>query len=151
MKKEIEKKTVIVYNALVTPDGTTLETTNRHDYKSYVDANGKTYMIDGGHDYTRSSINGDEKMIQITSDMPHEIVRKYAFRTGYGKPGTEAYGKNYLLTRLCNMNDEYLEASILYKIKLKQIGSHLDILLDEQIYRIKNNIVVDENESEILN
>jgi len=38
----------LIANALRTPDGTVLESKSRHDYKEYIDANGKTYMIDGG-------------------------------------------------------------------------------------------------------
>lgn len=68
----------IIYSAVVTPDGTLLESRHRHDYKEYVDANGETYMIDGGCDYVRSSVNKEPaKFIQLTEEDPIEVIREY--------------------------------------------------------------------------
>lgn len=39
----------IVYSAIKTPDGTILESKHVHDYQSYLDANGETYLLDGGY------------------------------------------------------------------------------------------------------
>ena len=103
----------LVYNAIQTPDGTVLESTSRHDYKTHLDANGKTYMIDGGLEYVRCSANGDEVSLAKYQDQPHEQIREYAFRSGYGKPGTEDYG-TYRVTRIADMDNDYLEASIVY-------------------------------------
>jgi len=103
----------LVYNAIQTPDGTVLESTSRHDYKTHLDANGKTYMIDGGLDYVRCSANGDEVSLAKYQDQPHDQIREYAFRSGYGKPGAEDYG-TYRITRIADMDDDYLEASIVY-------------------------------------
>jgi hypothetical protein len=63
----------LIRNAIQTPDGTILESTYRHDYKSYTDANGKNYMVDGGLDYVRRSANGDEIDLCIYDDAPHAI------------------------------------------------------------------------------
>jgi hypothetical protein len=68
--------TQMVRNALRTPDGTIIESYNRHDYKTYTDANGKEYMIDGGLDYIRSSANGDEQYLTVTTDDPFETIRE---------------------------------------------------------------------------
>jgi hypothetical protein len=111
----------IVYNAIQTPDGTVLESTHRHDYKTYVDTNGKTYMIDGGLSYVRRSDNGDEVLLTKYEDQQHEQIREYAFRSGYGKPGNPDYG-TYRITRIADMDDDYLEASMVY---IKQIITNI--------------------------
>ena len=55
----------LVYNAIRTPDGTVLESRHCHDYVTHVDKNGKEYILDGGLDYVRRSINGDEVLLQV--------------------------------------------------------------------------------------
>lgn len=47
------KQEQIVYNAIRTPDGTLLVSRHRHDYLTYKDQNGLTYMVDGGFAYLR--------------------------------------------------------------------------------------------------
>lgn len=103
----------IVYNAIQTPDGTILESTHHHDYKEYIDKNGNTYIIDGGLYYMRHSNNGDEIILTKYSDQPHDQIREYAFRLGYGKPGTSDYG-TFRITRIADMDDEYLDNAIEY-------------------------------------
>lgn len=67
---------VILSNRMKTPDETILESINRHDYVTHIDANGKEYMLDGGCDYVRCSANGDEEMLTVTSDDSHEVIRR---------------------------------------------------------------------------
>lgn len=43
----------IIVNAICTPDGTVLLSATRHDFRTHVDANGKTYGVDGGTDYLK--------------------------------------------------------------------------------------------------
>jgi hypothetical protein len=143
----------IVYNAIQTPDGTVLESIHRHDYQTYVDTNGKTYMVDGGLSYVRRSDNGDEVLLTKYEDQPHEQIREYAFRSGYGKPGTSDYG-TYRITRIADMDDEYLNEAIKYvKQYILNIANNapsvlntydddehpfaLQVLLNEKQYRNK--------------
>ena len=104
----------IVYNAMITPDGTLLESLHGHDYKTHTDKNGVFYMIDGGlQGYTRYSGDGQQKFIQIYADDDFELVRTHWH-----------WGRNYdkdmnLLPRtewvkLCEITDDHLEALIDY-------------------------------------
>lgn len=77
----------LIYNALRTPDGTVLESRHRHDCNTYVDANGKIYIIDGGHDYTRSSDNGDEVSLAVYLEDGHDKVREVMKWGTRGKGG----------------------------------------------------------------
>lgn len=67
----------LVYNAIRTPDGTVLESRHCHDYVTHVDKNGKEYILDGGLDYVRRSINGDEVLLQVYMEDGHEKVREF--------------------------------------------------------------------------
>lgn len=137
----------IVYNGLQTPDGTIIESTHRHDYVSYKDKNGKDYIIDGGLSYVRCSNNGDEKILTKYADQPHEEIRNYAFRAGYGKRGEKDYGV-YRITRIADMDDDYLKDAINYVkdiiintpsvvngLEDNEHPSALQILLNEKEYR----------------
>ncbi len=61
------KSDQLVVNAIQTPDGTVLRSLHCHDYRAYQDANGKVYMIDGGLDYIKSSINEDQIHLTVTT------------------------------------------------------------------------------------
>jgi hypothetical protein len=121
----------IVYNAIQTPDGTVLESTHHHDYKEYVDTNGKMYIVDGGLDYSRHSSNGDEVLLTKYQDQSHEQIREHAFRAGYGKPGTSDYG-TYRITRIADMDDEYLNEAIKYvKQFILDVANNVPTALDK--------------------
>ena len=79
----------ILSNRMRTPDGTILESLNRHHYVTHLDANGKEYMLDGGLDYVRRSINGGEQLLTVYSDDPHEMIRDVVKWGTYGKNGDE--------------------------------------------------------------
>ncbi len=77
----------IIRNSLRTPDGTEIRSKHRHDYTTHTDANGKTYMVDGGLDYLRRSGNGDEEDTSLFNDEPHEVQRAILSWGTYGLEG----------------------------------------------------------------
>ena len=81
----------IVSNRIRTPDGTILESRHRHDYVTYVDKNGKEYMVDGGLEYLRRNIHDDApyEELSVYDDAPHVEIRE-AFKWGTrGKDGKQ--------------------------------------------------------------
>lgn len=81
----------ILYSALVTPDGTKLVSRSRHDYVSHVDANKKTYFLDGGKSYVRCGTSTDQTLITITTDDPWETARNYIEWGTYGPNGDQPH------------------------------------------------------------
>lgn len=122
----------LIYRALKTPDGTILHSSHRHDYVTHEDKNGNHYMLDGGLDYCRRSVNGDEEIIEVYADEPFEKVRQYAYRIGYGKPGAEDYGKRRI-TFFKDMTYEHLKASIEYCNKFKMYTDVHYMLLNREV------------------
>lgn len=81
----------ILANRIQTPDGTILQSYNRHDYKTYTDKNGFTYMVDGGCDYLRrnSNLEAPHKELSVYSDDTHEEIREAMHWGTRGVDGTE--------------------------------------------------------------
>lgn len=79
----------LIRNALQTPDGTIIESTHRHDYKEYTDANGKHYMVDGGLEYSRRTVHDDQINLCEYDDAPHERQRNILKWGTYGKDGKQ--------------------------------------------------------------
>mgnify|MGYP000030855634 FL=1 len=96
----------LVYNAIRTPDGTVIESTNRHDYVTHKDQNGATYMIDGGLDYVRSSANGDEEHLAVYLEDGHEQVRSALTWGTYGINGDQPLKR----VKLSDMNSNHIRA-----------------------------------------
>ena len=96
----------IISNALRTPDGTIIRSRHRHDYVTYTDANGNEYMIDGGLDYVRCSDWGDEKLLLVTLEDPHELVREECVWGTYGVDGDQPL----TYKKLCDMTTDHIEA-----------------------------------------
>ena len=96
----------LIYNALRTPDGTILESRDRHDYRTHDDVNGKRYMIDGGTAYVRSSANGDEDYLTLYTDDNHSEIRQVFTWGTYGKSGDEPLR----LVKLKDMTDNHIQA-----------------------------------------
>ena len=98
----------LLRNAIQTPDGTILESRHRHDYKEYEDANGWVYVVDGGLDYIRRTINKNEPAtdLSLTEDVLHSIVREFVTWGTYGKAGDQPL--SYIA--IADMETEHLEA-----------------------------------------
>jgi hypothetical protein len=98
----------ILSNRMRTPDGTVLYSVHRHDYVTHTDANGKEYMLDGGWDYVRRSVNGDEKLLTVWSDDDHEVIREGVTWGTYGKDGDQPL--KYVA--IADMDTEHLQACL---------------------------------------
>lgn len=84
----------IICNRIRTPDGTIIESKNRHDYASHKDANGHTYSVDGGKDYLKRSYTQDAPPateMSVYSDDEHSVIREAMSWGTYGKEGKDPF------------------------------------------------------------
>jgi hypothetical protein len=98
----------IVSNRIRTPDGTILESMHRHDYVTYVDKNGKEYMVDGGLDYLRRNVHDDapyEELSVYDDDLHIEIRSVFKWGTR-GKDGKQSL--KYVVLK--DLTTEHIEA-----------------------------------------
>ncbi len=73
----MEEEKRILRNAIKTPDGTIIESLNRHDYVSYTDKNGSEYSVDGGRDYLKRGFDiADYDELSIYDNGSHELRRE---------------------------------------------------------------------------
>jgi len=98
----------ILSNKMLTPDGTVLHSRHRHDYVTHTDANGNGYMLDGGCEYIRCSVNGDEKLLTVYTNDSHEMIRQSVTWGTYGKNGDETL--RYVA--IADMDDDHLQACL---------------------------------------
>ena len=96
----------LIRNAIQTPDGTILESKHRHDYRSHNDANGKTYVIDGGLEYVRSTIHEDQISLALYDDEPHAVQAHYLTWGTFGIRGDQPRRE----VRITDMETAHLEA-----------------------------------------
>lgn len=126
---EMTDKRKIIYNALKTPDGTIIRSRYIHDYVEYVDQNGKTYMIDGGTCYVRCSVNGDETMLTLYDDEPHEVQRQFIDWGTYGKDGNQPFK----LVKVAEMEKEHILAVLQNCTVAPYIRNCMERELEERI------------------
>ena len=81
----------LILNRIRTPDGTVLESRNRHDYKCYKDTKSlEIYINDGGVEYLRRSVNVIPwEDLSLYSDDDFEKLREGIEWGTYGKSGNE--------------------------------------------------------------
>lgn len=122
----------IVYSAIKCPDGTILESKHVHDYQSYVDKNKETYVLDGGGEYIRRSVNKEEaEDLSLYSDAPHEQIREKVSRGGRGLDGTEPL--KYVLLK--DVDNSWLQAIIDYEELNRPQNKYLPIYRAEKEWR----------------
>jgi len=132
----------LILSRIQTPDGTILTSYHRHDYVIHLDDNGEEYMLDGGNDYQRRSINKiPAKDLSVWSDDPFEKIRESFCRGGRGKDGTQPL----TWTPMNKMSDEWLKACIKYNEEGGMGESFASQIYEKELeYRKENNIKVDE-------
>lgn len=85
---EVER---LLLNQIKTPDGTIMTSTHVHDFRTYTDKNGKTYMVDGGNEYLKRNLHVDhpyeELSVYVTAD--HEANRQAMTWGTYGPNGDQ--------------------------------------------------------------
>ncbi len=101
----------LLLNRIRTPDGTELTSWHRHDFVTYEDANGHTYMVDGGTAYIRRYLVADAPHTELSEYYEvgnQEHNRKHARWGTYGKSGTDP------LKRVCikDLETDHIEAII---------------------------------------
>lgn len=80
----------ILVNGMRTPDGTEIYSRHRHDYVTHEDANGETYMVDGGTEYLRRSKNRVNAVdLSVFSDGRHVFDRNFFHWGNRGPDGNE--------------------------------------------------------------
>lgn len=152
----------IILNQIKTPDGTILMSMHRHDYVTHDDANGLTYMVDGGSEYLRRNIHKTELTLlnrivikiksmfgikwndpleytelSIFSDAPFEVIREKFHRGGRGKDGTEPL----TWVPMDKMSDAWLLACIKYNNDHGRMDCFANTLYAKELeYRQENNI-----------
>ena len=131
----------IVYNAIRTPDGTVIESKNRHDYVTHLDTvTNREYMVDGGWDYLRRSAFNDAVDLSLYDDDDFELVRQHIKRFNNF---TNSY------TCLAEMSDQWLDNVIdlvLNHLNSYSIDWYMILLIKEKQYRVENEISIQEDE-----
>ena len=128
----------LLVNALMTPDGTVIQSNHRHDYVTHIDAtNGKGYMIDGGVDYIRCSNYGDERMMSYSIDSSLHDLRQWFTWGTYGPKGDQPFKR----VKLRDMSNDHL-------INILETQNHgesdmREMFKNEIAYRHENDIVVE--------
>lgn len=101
---------LILRNAIVTPDGTVLVSKYRHDFVSHVDkVTGKRYFVDGGSSYMRTSTNGDEINISVYDDGDFN-KRRYYLHWGVNTYKNGRPRKQTKWTRICELETDHIKA-----------------------------------------
>ncbi len=124
----------LLVSKCITPDGTVLQSRHVHDYVTHLDANGEEYMLDGGIDYIRCSVNKDpaSDCSCYTSDSIEKIREHFSWGS-YGVDGDEPL--HYILLK--DMDSKHIEA-ILAQYESAMVYRVVYMFYDELDYRRNN-------------
>lgn len=135
-EEEKELKVKILYNAIRTPDGTILESTHVHDFRTHVDkTNGKEYMVDGGNFYLKRNAHNDYEELSLNTLDDIEKIRGLISWASYGVDGNEPRK----VSLIKELSDEHLDALIDGKWSECFL---LPVFIKEKEYRKEKGIVV---------
>jgi hypothetical protein len=138
-----EEREIIIRNAIITPDGTYLRSYHVHDYKEHFDTVAKeTYIIDGGNQYLRRSINGwVAEDLTVTMQDKFTLIR-YAFVwKSYGKDMEHL--PNGIYIALCDMTTDHIEAILNTQVHIR--GTYVEeLMIAELQYRKCGTIRLDQ-------
>lgn len=128
----------IIRNIIKTPDGTILESSHRHDYKTHTDKNGEVYINDGGREYLRRSVNKElfEDLTIYSTDSIEKLREFFQWGT-YGKNGDD-----YKVKYLKELSNPHIGAIIETQKHLSE--DIIDIFQRELDYRNFNNILIED-------
>lgn len=133
----------LLISRIQTPDGTILTSRFTHDFQSYKDKNGEIYILDGGCEYQRVSLNKiPAKDISIYEDSPFNEIREV---WSWGTFNTNGERIWVTLNKLTNPH-------IVNIIKYNEDNGHKNsianrLFVKELNYRIDNNIYIEDNEN----
>lgn len=130
----------LIANRCITPDGTLLQSMNRHDFAFHTDSiTGEFYFTDGGLTYIRRSANIVPAVsADVWEDDSHEQIREALQWGSYGKEGD----KELHYIALKDLTDNHLDAIIKTQIHIAM--QVRNAMLNEKKYRETNNIYVKE-------
>jgi hypothetical protein len=122
----------LLVSRIQTPDGTILTSYHRHDYKTHVDKNDLTYMLDGGNDYQRVIVNNEAPHtdVSIYEDDPFEEIRKYY-----------CLYINHERIPLCDCSENILRKQLHPMFNNQFSKKYIYYLLEELLYRFKNSLI----------
>ncbi len=132
----------LILSQIQTPDGTILRSMHVHDYVTHLDKNGELYMLDGGNEYQRYSINDEPfKNLSIWSDAPYEVIRENFHRGGRGKNGDQPL----TWVPMSKMSNNWLKACVEYNDERGMGKSFTNYLYNKEIrYRQRMGINIED-------
>ena len=136
---ENNSERLIIRNIIKTPDGTILESKDRHDYVNYTDKNGEIYFNDGGKSYLRRGVNKIQyEDLTVYSDDSIEKIREHFLWGTYGKDGKD----ELKMKKLSELSNDHIKAIIKTQIQLSEIVKN--IFIRELNFRNENNINIED-------